>query len=53
MATQENMYRESQKTNAKLEEVSNLLEKQKAGGVFSERGMKKLEALQKKSRGSK
>ena len=49
MATQEDMYRESQKTTAKLEEVSNLLEKQKAGGVFSERGMKKLEALQKKA----
>ena len=49
MATQEDMYRESQKTTAKLEQVANLLEKQKAGGTFSESGMKKLEALQKKA----
>ena len=41
MATQENMYRESQKTNAKLEQVASLLAKQKAGGVFSESGIKK------------
>ena len=49
MATQENMYRESQKTNAKLEQVASLLAKQKAGGVFSESGIKKLEALQKEA----
>ena len=49
MATQEDMYRESQKTTAKLEQVANLLEKQKAGGTFSESGMKKLETLQKKA----
>ena len=49
MATQEDMYRESQKTNAKLEQVSNLLEKQKAGGTFSKSGLQKLEALQKEA----
>ena len=49
MATQEDMYRESQKTTAKLEQVANLLEKQKAGGTFSESGMKKLEELKKQA----
>ena len=49
MANQDDMYRESQKTTAKLEQVANLLAEQNAGGVFSERGMKKLEAIQKKA----
>ena len=47
MAIQEDMYRESQKTNAKLEQAVRLLEKAEAG--TNQERVKKLEELKKEA----